>query len=440
MTHHSNLTNNAPAGRPEAFHVMTKPVGPICNLGCKYCFYLEKERLFPPSEKFRMSDDLLEAYIKQYIEGQSTAEITFGWQGGEPTLLGVEFFQKVVDLQKKYANGKAIHNSLQTNGTLLDDCWAEFFAAHGFLIGLSVDGPARLHDVYRVDKRQRPTFDLVMRGLEFLKKHRVEFNTLTVVNRANAKHPLEVYRFLKEINSGFLQFIPLVERKPDHAANELGLDLATPPGAENMDSSPVTSWSVEASSYGDFLVAIFDDWVRHDVGRTFVQLFDVALGIWYGQPSTLCVFSETCGTALALEHNGDLYACDHYVYPRYKLGNIQETTLGDMVLSPQQRKFGADKRDTLPKYCRECTVRFACNGECPKHRFILTPDGDPGLNYLCAAYKRFFTHIDPYMRTMADLLRTGSAPAKIMSLPVVAPGRHDPCPCGSGKKFKNCCG
>ncbi len=398
------------------FHVMTKPIGPICNLDCKYCFYLEKERLFPTNENFKMSDEVLETYIRQYIAGQAGPEVSFAWQGGEPTLLGVNFFRKVVALQRQYADGKRVSNALQTNGTLLDDAWCEFLAAEKFLVGLSIDGPARLHNTYRVDKQGRDTYDDVLRGLRFLKKHRVEFNTLTVVNRANARHALDVYRFLRDIGSGFLQFIPLVERLADAEATKLGLDLALPPRADEEGSKrmPVTDWSVEPKQYGEFLCAIFDEWVRRDVGRTFVQIFDVTLGNWMGLGGGLCVFSETCGNALAMEHNGDVYSCDHYVYPQYRLGNILNASLGDLVGSEFQRQFGRDKSTTLPAYCRECEVRHLCHGECPKHRFIRTPDGDPGLNYLCRAYKQFFNHSAPAMQRMAALLRAGRAPAEIM--------------------------
>jgi uncharacterized protein len=433
---------------PTAFHVMTKPIGPICNLDCKYCFYLEKEKLYPDQTKWRMSDEVLEAYISQYILSQNVPEISFAWQGGEPTLLGVVFFRKVVELQKKYADGKKIHNALQTNGTLLDDEWCSFLTENGFLIGLSIDGPAHLHDKYRVDKQQKPTFDAVMRGLEFLKKHKTDFNTLTVVNRANSQEPLAVYHFLKQIGSGFIQFIPLVERHPDVPLKILGMDFAEPPVADKIERLPVTPWSVEARQYGKFLVTIFDEWVRNDVGRTFVQLFDVALGNWVGAGSSLCVFAEKCGAAMALEHDGDLYSCDHYVYPKYKLGNILNHSIGQMVSSEQQTKFGNDKLDTLPDYCRKCEVRFACNGECPKHRFMTTPDGQPNLNYLCPAYKLFFNHIDPHMKVMADLLKANQPPALIMQMlrreqerkALSDVGRNDPCPCGSGRKFKKCCG
>ncbi len=405
--------NQTPTSAARGFHLLTKPVGPICNLDCKYCFYLEKEKLYPGETQWRMSDAVLEEYVRQYIQNQPVPEINFAWQGGEPTLLGVEFFRKAAALQQKYAAGKTISNAIQTNGTLLDDEWCEFLAANEFLVGLSIDGPRQLHDAYRVDKRQQPTFDKVMHGLELLKKHKVEFNTLTVVNRLNSQEPLRVYQFLKSIGSQFLQFIPLVERAAPEKLKSLGYDLAEPPAPRN-EKSAVTPWSVEAREYGKFLCAIFDEWVRHDVGKTFVQLFDVALGNWMGLGSSLCVFAEKCGAAMAIEHNGDVYSCDHYVYPRYKLGNVLNQNLGAMVHSPEQIKFGNDKLDTLPKFCRECDVRFACNGECPKHRFIDTPGGEAGLNYLCAGYKKFFTHIAPHMKTMAWLLENGRAPAEIM--------------------------
>ena len=396
---------------------MTKPIGPICNLGCRYCFYLEKENLFPHNENFRMTDEVLEEYVKQYIGAQMVHEVTFAWQGGEPTLMGVKFFRKVVELQKKYAAGHVISNALQTNGTLLDDEWGEFLAENRFLVGLSIDGPAKLHDAYRVTKKGGGTYGDVLRGLRVLKKHGVEFNTLTVVNRANSQKPLEVYRFLRDLGSGFIQFIPLVERLADQEAKALGLDLAVPPRAdqEGQVRMPVTEWSVEPRQLGKFFCEIFDEWAKRDVGRTFVQLFDVTLGNWAGAGGSLCVFSETCGSALAMEHNGDVYSCDHYVYPRYKLGNVLNASLGEMVGSEFQRQFGEDKKSTLPAYCRSCDVRHLCHGECPKHRFIRTPDGEAGLNYFCSAYKMFFAHSRPAMQRMAALLREGRAPAEIMS-------------------------
>lgn len=427
------------------FHVLTKPIGPICNLDCKYCFYLEKEALYPDTSKWAMPADVLESYIQQYIQQQDTDVIHFAWQGGEPTLLGVDYFRNIVALQAKYADGKRIENAFQTNGVLLNDDWGQFFAEQNFLIGVSIDGPRELHDAYRVDKGGQPTFDRVMRGVGFLKKHSVAFNTLTTVHRKNSYNPLEVYRFLKESGSGFMQFIPIVERISTHTTQN-GMVLVSPSFSER---AKVSDWSVEPVQFGRFLSAIFDEWVRHDVGKTFVQLFDVSLEMWLGMEASLCIFRKTCGSALAVEHNGDLYSCDHFVYPENRLGNIMQQALGEMVESPQQVQFGQAKNDTLPKYCQQCEVRFACNGECPKHRFATTPDGEAGLNYLCAGYKKFFNHIDPYMQFMAAQLRQQRAPAYVMEWvrlrDAAAPqsgksGRNDPCRCGSGKKFKRCCG
>ena len=395
-----------------AFHIMTKPIGPICNLDCKYCFYLEKESLYPNTRNWAMADDILERYIQQYIAAQPMQEVHFAWQGGEPTLLGVDFFRRAVKLQKKYGEGRSIHNALQTNATLIDDEWGGFLGESGFLVGVSIDGPRALHDHYRVDKGNAPTFDHVMRGIEVLKKYKVEFNTLTVVHRENSMYPLEVYQFLKEAGSRFMQFIPVVERKTEEPDTN-GLVLIQPTFER---AAQVTEWSVEPAAYGNFLARIFDEWVRRDVGQYFVQLFDVALESWMGLEASLCVFRETCGSALAMEHTGDVYSCDHYVYPEHKLGNIMDTTLGELVSSQQQETFGTNKRSQLPRMCRECEVRFACNGECPKHRFLETPDGEPGLNYLCAGYKYFFNHIDPHMKFMAGELRAGRAPANIMRM------------------------
>ena len=425
------------------FHVLAKPIGPICNLDCKYCFYLEKESLYPNVDKWAMPADVLESYIRQYIEAHDTPMVNFAWQGGEPTLLGVDYFRKLVEIQKRYANGKQIQNAFQTNGVLLNDAWAELFKESGFLIGLSIDGPRALHDTYRVDKGGQPTFDKVMRGMEVLKRHGIEFNTLTTVHRGNADQPLEVYRFLRDNGSGFMQFIPIVERIAGHTTAE-GLQLISP---KFHDPARVAPWSVEPKQFGRFLCAIFDEWVRKDVGRVFVQLFDVSLEMWAGLEASLCVFRRQCGAALAIEHCGDLYSCDHFVYPENRLGNIMELPLETLVNSDQQRGFGEAKETTLPKYCRECDVRFACNGECPKHRFLTTPDGEPGLNYLCAGYKMFFRHIDPYMRFMAAELAAHRAPANVMRwiasrethLAFKKAGRNDPCPCGSGRKFKHCC-
>jgi uncharacterized protein len=357
-----------------------------------------------------MSDKVLENYIRQYIEAQNVPVVNFAWQGGEPTLLGVDFFKKVVSLQKRFANGKQIANAFQTNGVLLDDRWGAFLAENQFLVGISIDGPRELHDCYRVSKGGQPTFDRVMRGIKHLKKHRVEFNTLTVVHRRNADNPLEVYRFLKEAGSGFIQLIPIVERV---TATPNGNEPALA-GPETAEETRVSPWSVEPLQFGKFLCTIFDDWVIQDVGRYFIQTFEVALESWIGMPQSLCVFRPTCGAATAMEHNGDVYSCDHYVYPEHRLGNILEESLSSLVNSPRQWKFGQDKNDRLPRYCRECDVRFACNGECPKHRFLRTPDGEAGLNYLCSGYKLFFHHIDPYMRFMEHELSLARPPAAVM--------------------------
>lgn len=425
------------------FHVLAKPIGPICNLDCKYCFYLEKEVLYPQAEKWAMREEVLESYIRQYIEAHDTPTVNFAWQGGEPTLLGVDFFRKVVALEQRYANGKQITNGFQTNGVLLEDTWGAFLAENNFLVGLSVDGPRELHDAYRVDKGGRATFDRVMRGVSVLKQHKVEFNTLTTVHRANAEHPQAVYRFLKEQGSGYMQFIPIVERVASQKTAD-GLQLVSP---DFEQAAQVAPWSVEPRQFGRFLCTIFDEWVRADVGRYFVQIFDESLQMWAGMESSLCVFRRRCGSALAVEHGGDLYSCDHFVYPENRLGNIMDSPLASMVASGAQQEFGAAKETTLPRYCRECEVRFACNGECPKHRFLKTPDGEPGLNYLCAGYKMFFRYIDPYMRFMAAELLQRRAPANVMRWAAAQDqgreraraGRNDPCPCGSGKKFKQCC-
>jgi uncharacterized protein len=428
-----------------SFHVMSKPTGPICNLDCSYCFYLEKEGLYTAHERWAMSEPVLESYIGQYIEAQPGDTVNFAWQGGEPTLLGVEFFRKAFELQQKYANGKRIQNALQTNGILLDDAWCEFLAEQRVLVGVSIDGPRALHDAYRVDKGGNGTFARVLRGIECLKKHDVEFNTLTTVHRGNEGHPMEVYRFLKEIGSRYLQFIPIVERKAAQPAVD-GLVLIQPT-FEGV--AEVTAWSVNAQQYGRFLCAIYDEWVSRDVGRVFVQHFDVALESWLGMYASICIFRETCGAALALEHNGDLYSCDHFVYPEHKLGNVLEQSMEEMAGSAQQRQFGEHKAASLPKMCRECPVRFACHGECPKHRFLRTPDGEYGLNYLCDGYKLFFHHIDETMRFMAAELKGGRPPANVMCYVAAKQraadgkshaGRNDLCECGSGRKRKHCCG
>jgi len=386
---------------------MLKPRGALCNLSCRYCFYLGKEELYSGST-FRMSDAVLESFTQQYLAAQPGPEITFGWQGGEPTLMGLDFYRRAVALQERYRRpGTRILNAFQTNGTLLDDAWCRFFHEHGFLIGLSLDGPRALHDAYRVDKGNHPTFDRVMAGLALLKRWRVEFNILCCVHAGNADQPRAVYRFLRDqAGATFIQFIPIVEPEAD------GPSIP----------SRVSKRSVSGHQYGEFLMAVFDEWVRRDVGRVFVQIFDVALGVWLGQPAALCVFQETCGMGLALEHTGDLYACDHFVTLAQRLGNIMDTPLAYLVASDQQRMFGAAKQLQLPRYCLSCPVRFICNGECPKNRLLMTPDGEPGLNYLCQGYRAFFTHIDQPMRLMADLLRAGRAPAEVV-LQLAADGK-----------------
>ena len=393
---------------PRAFHVLAKPAGPGCNLKCEYCFYIEKERLFPAGDRYRMSDPVLESFTRQYIESQDAPEVTFAWQGGEPTLLGVDFFRRAVELQKKYTvSGRKINNAFQTNGTLLDDEWGAFLKENGFLVGLSIDGPAEMHDHYRVDRGGKPTFERVRRGLDLLQKHGVEFNTLTVVHNYNAKRGPKLYRFLKECGVRFMQFIPLVER----AGSGPGL---APPYTAGDSPSAVTRWSVNPGDYGEFLASIFDEWIKRDVGEVFVQQFDVSLGAWMGLPSALCVYGETCGRALAIEHNGDLYPCDHYVYPELRLGNIMETPLDRLVDLPAQVRFGEDKRDGLGRECRECRWLFACRGGCPKHRFRRTADGEPGLNYLCPGLRRFFEHADGSMHAMAALVGSGRPASDIM--------------------------
>jgi uncharacterized protein len=393
-------------------------------MNCSYCFYLGKEALYPEKRArgdFRMSDTVLENYVRQYIDQQNAPEIHFAWQGGEPTLMGLDFFRRVVALQRQYKGGKIVHNALQTNGFLLTDEWCNFLREQEFLVGLSIDGPADLHDCYRKDKAGRPTHARTMEAWKRLKAHDVEVNTLTVVHRRNAARALEVYEFLKENGSRVMQFIPLVERAspPDATSAGRAGRLSGPPdplkpGPE--PAAPVTPWSVPPEDFGVFLCRIFDHWVRRDVGRVFVTMFDWQLSIHLGLGSPVCIFSETCGRTLAMEHNGDIYTCDHYVFPEFHQGNIAQNTLAAMVESPRQRRFGEAKRDTLPAYCRRCEVLKYCRGECPKHRFTMTPGGDPGLQYLCPSYKRFFNHIKPGLEIMARLILARRAPAEIMRM------------------------
>ncbi len=440
-----------PTDAPPAFHLLAKPTGAACNLDCKYCFFLSKEMLYPGS-RFRMADDLLEIYIRQLLEAHQTPDVAVNWQGGEPTLMGLDFFKRSIALVEKYKKpGQQVGYTVQTNGVLLDDDWCAFFKQHGFLVGLSVDGPKALHDAYRVNKGGRGSFDQVMRGLKCLQKHGVDFNILCTVHAANGDHPLEVYRFFRdELQARHIQFIPIVERAtPEDLA-------ATNKGWGEQDSAErrlytqsgalVSDRSVGAEQFGRFLIAIFEEWVRRDVGTVYVQTFDVALGSWLGQHN-LCVVSPTCGNSLALEHNGDLYSCDHFVEPDHLLGNIRDKPMADMVASDKQRKFGCAKFETLPQYCRNCDVLFACYGDCPRNRFIKTPDGEPGLNYLCAGYKLFYHHIDKPMKAMADLLRQGRYADEVMQSYAVGEnglpakvGRNAPCPCGSGRKYKRCHG
>ncbi|MFH1568746.1 MAG: anaerobic sulfatase-maturation protein [Gemmatimonadota bacterium] len=425
---------------------MAKPTGSVCNIDCAYCFYLEKEKLYPGRGNWRMSDEVLELYVRQYIEAQDVPAVNFAWQGGEPTLMGVDFYRRAVELQRQYAGGKEITNAFQTNGLLLDDEWGQFLAENRFLVGVSIDGPQELHDRYRLDKGQRPTFERVMAGVEVLKRHGAQFNTLTVLQNHNADYPLEVYGFLKGIGSRFLQFIPIVERAAAEPGPD-GLELVAP---DHEGQARVMRWSVGSFQYGRFLCRVFDEWVRRDVGQYFVQLFDVSLGCWLGQEASLCIFAATCGDALIIEHNGDLYSCDHFVYPQHRLGNLRDLSARQMVSGAQQRQFGADKRDALPRFCRQCEYRFACHGGCPKHRFERTPDGEAGLNYLCRGYQLYFRHVAPYMEVMAAQLRRGQPAAAVMAwarqrdeLAAAArrpPGRNELCPCGSGRKYKRCCG
>jgi uncharacterized protein len=428
------------AAIPPRIHVLAKPTGAICNLNCSYCFFLNKDRLYPGSH-FRMSDAVLETYIRQLIEYHRSPQVTVSWQGGEPTLMGMDFYRRALDYQRRYKKpGMVFENTLQTNGTLLNDEWCEFLKEHNFLIGISIDGPRRLHDFYRRDKQGQPTFDRVMRGLRLLQKHGVEYNILVTVNRINADHPLQVYRFLRdEAGTDWMQFIPSIERLVDGQVTIF------------QQGNTVSERSVTPSQFGHFLITIFDEWVRHDVGKIFVQTFEAAVRNWLRLPSSgMCVFNTTCGHGLALEHNGDLYACDHFVEPGYLLGNITQNHLQELVGSEPQRRFGQNKLNTLPRTCRECEVWFACKGECPKNRFLSTSEGEPGLNYLCAGYKAFFRHIDRPLKLMAQLMRQGQPAAQVMQILAAAEmsaatagdrvGRNNPCPCDSGLKYKKCHG
>ncbi len=368
---------NTPFARP--LYVMPKPAGASCNLRCTYCYYLDKKDLYPDAGPHLMSDELLERFVSQYLGAQTQPEVLFTWHGGEPLLRGLDFYKKALALQRQYGEGRRITNTIQTNGTLLDDAWCRFFKENDFLVGISIDGSQPFHDACRKTAAGGPTFEAVMRGVELLKKYGVEYNAMGVVSSANAAHPEEFYRFFKQIDARYIQFAPVVERGPD---------------------GELTPESVDPDVWGDFLIGLFDEWVQGDVGRFFISYFDAALANWVGVESGMCIFAETCGHAGALEWNGDLYVCDHYVFPEYRLGNLRENTLMEMMYSPRQLAFGAAKRNALPQQCCTCRFGFACRGECPKNRIAATAQGEPGLNYLCRGYYRFFEHIAPYMEAM----------------------------------------
>jgi len=391
------------------FHAMAKPVGSRCNLDCTYCYYLSKEHLAGGPGASRMSDEVLELFIQQYVEGVTGDEVVFSWQGGEPTLLGLDFFRKIVALEKKHAKpGQKIQNDLQTNGTLLDEEWCEFLKANRFLVGLSIDGPREIHDRYRVTKGDQPTFDKVIAAARRLQRHEVPFNTLTCVHRFNARQPLDVYRFLRqELNSTYIQFIPIVEHKEfermapqtwDSAALPKDGDPEARPGHPN---SVVTDWSVDPDDWGYFLCRVFDRWLNQDIGKVMVNHFESLVAQHLGFPSQMCIYSENCGKCVAAENDGSVYSCDHYVYPGYRLGNLKDSRLGEMVFSPIQKAFGDAKSKSLPRYCRQCAFLNDCWGECPKNRLLRTPDGEPGLNYLCRGFKQFFAHAIPEVERVA---------------------------------------
>lgn len=403
----------------KGFSILAKPIGPICNINCGYCFYNEKKVLFNEEENFRMSDKVLEEFIKKYICSQQIHEIQFVWQGGEPTLIGIDFFHKVILLQKKYAGGKRIINILQTNGMLLSDKWCEFLKDNNFLVGVSLDGPENINDKYRVDQYGNSTFLKVMQSLSLLKKYEIQFNVLVCVTRESSKKPLEIYRFLKQQDIKFIQFTPVVERIPkyDNVAIENGLKYATPNSTyDRNQENLVTDFSVKCGEYGEFLIKVFDEWVKNDVGSTYIMNFEWALEAWLGLPSTVCIFSKQCGRALAIEHNGDMYSCDHYVYPKYYLGNIVNDDPNEILESDEQKTFGQSKETLLPEQCINCEVKFACNGECPRHRFIRTYDDNPGLSYLCSDYRKFFTYIHPYMKVMVKLIESKLPASRVMDV------------------------
>lgn len=393
-------------------YIMTKAAGSSCNLACKYCYYLEKNNLYKDIQadnRFVLTDELLEKFIRMYIESQTTPQIQFCWHGGESLMRPISFYRKVVELQKKYSQGRIIDNALQTNGTLLDDEWCRFFKDNNWLVGVSIDGPQEFHDEYRKTKAGAPSFRKVMHGIELLRKHGVEWNALAVVNDFNGDYPLEFYHFFKEMECRYIQFTPIVERI---IPRKDGRYLASPMDGRDV---PLADFSVSPEQWGDFLCAIFDEWVRNDVGRHFIQIFDATLANWIGEQPGVCSMAKTCGHAGVMEYNGDVYSCDHFVFPEYKLGNIRTNTLIEMMYGDRQQKFGNDKFEKLPTQCRMCKYLFACNGECPKNRFAITVDGEPGLNYLCVGYHRYFEHVAPYMDFMADELKNRRSPANVMN-------------------------
>jgi len=393
---------------PQGIHVVAKPIGPVCNLNCEYCFYLEKKALFGSNEQYRMSDEVLRSFITNYIASQPTPVVEFVWQGGEPTLLALDFFKRVIELQKPFASLKTITNSLQTNGTLLDDEWCTFLKKHNFMVGISLDGPKEIHNRYRLDRKGKGTFNQVLRGLRLLQKHKVDYNVLASVARETAKHPLEVYRFLKKEGVEFIQFTPIVERMLDTDSRRYGLRLAGPAVLDREEQqTELTPWSVIPEEYGDFLIDVYEEWVRHDVGTVFVMNFEWALNAWIGNPSPVCIHAKQCGRCVVMEHNGDVYSCDHCVYPEYRVGNILKDSLAQIVERSCSSGFGVMKETALPRRCRECEVRAACEGGCPKHRFAKTHYNEPGLHYLCAGYKKFFLHIRKYLKAMTQLLENG---------------------------------
>ncbi|MCA3074170.1 MAG: anaerobic sulfatase maturase [Rhodocyclaceae bacterium] len=436
-----------PDSGPPGFHLLAKPSGSTCNIDCTYCFFLSKEALYP-NDRSRMSAATLEAYIRQLLESHRVPEVTVAWQGGEPTLMKLEFFEHAVELVEKYRRpGQTVKHTFQTNGLLLDDAWCRFFKQHDFLVGLSVDGPRELHDTYRLDRRGKGTFDLVMKGWRALRRHDVEFNILCTVNAANQHHGRTVYRFFRdELGAKWVQFIPIVERATEQTIGIANKGWSEVPGEKRLlytqTGNLVTERTVGSEQYGRFLIDVFEEWVRRDVGQVYVQLFDVTLEAFFGR-HLLCIHAPTCGYGPALEHNGDLYSCDHFVEPKHLLGNIHKTHMLTMVASPEQRRFGQGKRDSLTQQCQTCKVRNWCNGGCPKDRFALSKDGEPGQNYLCAGLEKFFMHTGPTFNVMAQLYRKGHPPAEVMTSIAALDARRDayqPCPCGSGSKFRFCHG